>query len=115
MKLNLPTWANVVIFFTVFGLFWASLPLGWCDGLLKSFSPAVFVIGFLDGMLGAAFAYDVMFGKKTIAATKDAQKYTNITQANASSYKQRSWGYWIWLACGGVLNIVFIILRIGDL
>jgi len=91
MKLNLPTWANVALFFLVALLHALCVFDEWYTSI-----PILCLQGVVAGWLVAGFSYGVFAGKKAVEATKENLKNTKAYQDGGSTPASRAKGYWIW-------------------
>lgn len=108
MQVKLPLGVRVVLIFVICGLFCFFLFSNRLDFL---YPVLIYLIDLPIAIAVCGLSYDILPGKKAIEATKEATKYTNVTQPGGTSLKQRAIGYWAWFACclgaGLILTIVY--------
>ena len=110
MKLNLPTWLSVLLFFTIAILHFYGIAAGWYNPLLHWVWPMIgaFTIAGVAALLCAGSAYNIMVGKKAIKQTVDAFR------TGTSSDKKAASGFWKWNVCAVILFWILLALQISE-
>ncbi len=94
--IKLPLWVRVILMFANLIVFCILLLGNNLDGLYPFF---IYLIAIGVAWLNCGLSYELLPGKKAIEDTKVAVNYTNATQPNASSLRDRAIGYWTWFGC----------------
>lgn len=116
MKLNTSTIIRVIIWFALYAAWITSLvAFNVFDGLIRSFSPALYIIAIVLGAIAQSIAYGVLPTKKTVLETQKQLGNTSRAEPGAPSGRDRAIGYWLWLGIGAVLYAFWLPFYISEL
>lgn len=104
MKLNLPTWLAVVLWFAIPGVYFLLLLGNKLDGLYPLF---IYPLAGVVSWVMCGVSYGVLPSVKAYRASLNLS--TRAPEPGADSNQQKAFGYWKWYACCIILPLIVTI------